>query len=260
MNVVLNVVLNELRGDVFWITLNRPDKRNAINPEVIAGIAAGFREAQANPATRAIVLTGAGDKAFCAGGDLQPGAAFVFDFAEPTSEYANLFRLAKACPLPSIARINGACMAGGMGLMCMTDLAIAADNVQFGLPEARLGLFPFQVLSLMKDQIGSRKLREYALIGKPFSAQEAKQAGLLNHVVPAAQLDEKLDELLANLVANSPSAIRRGKYALRAIEAMSFEQAIAFTESQLALMSQTEDAKEGLGSFNEKRKPRWSGK
>jgi methylglutaconyl-CoA hydratase len=256
----MSVVLHELRGEAFWIILNRPDKRNAINAEVIAGIAAGFREAHANPAARAIVLTGAGDKAFCAGGDLQPGGAFVFDVAEPTSGYANLLRLARDCPLPSIARVNGVCMAGGMGLMCMTDLAVAADHAEFGLPEVRLGLFPFQVLSLIKEQIGPRVLREYALAGKPFTAHDAKAAGLLNHVVPAAQLDEKLDEMLASLLANSPSAIRRGKYALRAIESMSFDQAIAFTESQIVLMAQSEDAKEGLASFNEKRKPLWTGK
>ena len=142
----MSAVLSEVRGKVQWITLNRPDKRNAINAEVIAGIAEGFERAQSNPEVRAIVLTGAGDKAFCAGGDLKPGAAFEFDVAEPTAPYANLFRLVRNCPLPSIARINGACMAGGMGLLCMTDIAVAAEHVQFGLPEARIGLFPFQVL------------------------------------------------------------------------------------------------------------------
>lgn len=256
----MSAVLSEVRGKVQWITLNRPDKRNAINAEVIAGIAEGFERAQSNPEVRAIVLTGAGDKAFCAGGDLKPGAAFEFDVAEPTAPYANLFRLVRNCPLPSIARINGACMAGGMGLLCMTDIAVAAEHVQFGLPEARIGLFPFQVLSLMKEQIGPRLLREYALTGRAISAQEARDAGLLNHVVPAAQLDAKVEELLASLVANSPTALRRGKYALRAIESMDFEQSLAFNESQLTLMAQSEDAREGIASFNEKRKPTWTGK
>lgn len=256
----MSTVLQELRGEVFWITLNRPEKHNALNSEVLAGIAAGFRAAHASSATRAIVLTGAGDKAFCAGADLQPGAAFVFDTSEPSSEYANLLRLAKASQLPSIARVNGACLAGGMGLLCMTDLAIAADHAQFGLPETRLGLFPFQVLSLLKSVIGPRVLRECALTGKPLNAEEARTAGLLNYVVPATQLDEKLEDILTSLIANSPSAIRRGRYALNAIESMSFEQALAFTEGQLALMALTEDAREGLAAFNEKRRPIWTGK
>lgn len=256
----MSVVLHDRRGAALWITLNRPEKRNAINAEVIAGIAAGYRSVQSDPSIRCIVLTGAGDESFCAGGDLKPGAAFEFDVAEPTSEYANLLRIARACPVPSVARVNGACMAGGMGLMCMTDLAIAAEHAQFALPEARLGLFPFQVLSLMKELIGPRILREYALIGKPFGANEAKQAGLLNHVVPAAQLDQKVDEILCSLAANSPTAIRRGKYALRAIESMSVDEALAFSEGQLALIAQTDDAKEGLASFNEKRPPKWTGR
>ena len=256
----MTVVLHERRGEVFWITINRGEKRNAINRDVIAGISDGFRAAQSHPSARAIVLTGVGEKAFCAGADLEPGSALTFDVAHPSSPYANLLRLVAACPLPSIARVNGACLAGGVGLMCMTDLAIAADHVQFGLPEVRIGLFPFQVLSLLKDQVGPRILREYALTGKTFSAHEAKAVGLVNHVVPAAQLDEKLNEILADLGANSPSAIRRGKYALRAVESMNFEQALSFCESQLALMAQTEDAKEGIASFNDKRRPRWTGK
>lgn len=256
----MNVVRLERRDRVQWITLDRPQQRNAINGEVIEGITQGFLSAQADPEIRAIVLTGEGDKAFCAGGDLKPGKAFAFDVAEPTAPYANLLRLARNCPLPSVARINGACMAGGMGLLCMTDLAIAADHAKFGLPEAKLGLFPFQVLSLLKDQIGPRILREYVLTGRTFGAEEAKSIGLINQVVPAADLDAKLAELLESLVFNSPTALRRGKYALRAIESMSFEQAIAFTESQLTLMAQSEDAREGMAAFNEKRKPTWTGK
>lgn len=256
----MSAVRIERRDRVQWITLDRPQQRNAINGEVIDGIAEGFRRAQADPEVRAVVLTGEGDKAFCAGGDLKPGTAFAFDVAEPTAPYANLLRLARNCPLPSVARINGACMAGGMGLLCMTDLAIAADHARFGLPEARLGLFPFQVLSLLKDQIGARILREYVLTGRTFGADEARSIGLINQVAPAADLDTRLAELLDLLVSNSPTALRRGKYALRAIESMSFEQAIAFTESQLTLMAQSQDAHEGMAAFNEKRKPTWTGK
>lgn len=255
-----DAVLFEKRERAFWITLNRPDKRNALNKEVIAGIREGYRRAHADPAVRVIVLTGAGDKAFCAGGDLQPGAGFVFDFSQPNVDYADMLRDAQNATLPSIARINGVCMAGGIGLLCMTDLAVAADHAQFGLPEVKIGLFPMQVLSLLQRIAPRRTVREWCLSGEPFDALEAKEGGLLNHVVPAAELDAKTQWLVERLAHKSPTAIRRGKYAMRALEAMSFDEGIAYTESQIALLAMTEDAKEGLASFNEKRKAVWTGR
>jgi len=132
--------------------------------------------------------------------------------------------------------------------------------VAFGLPEVKVGVFPMQVMSLLQRIAPRRLLREWALSGEPFDAAAALQAGLLNHVVPAAELDAKVQWLVQRIVDKSPTAIRRGKYALRAIESMSFDQAIAYTESQIALLAMTEDAKEGLASFNEKRRPRWPGR
>lgn len=254
------VVLHEVKDSAFWITINRPDKRNAIHHGVIQGIREGLRLAHANPAIRVIVLTGAGDKAFCAGGDLQPGKGFAFDFAKPNVAYADLLREAQQATLPMIARINGTCMAGGMGLACMTDFAIAADHALFGLPEVKVGVFPMQVMSLLQDLVPRRTVREWAITGEPFSAHEALAAGLLNHVVPASELDHKTQWLIERIVDKSPTAVRRGKYAMRAIEAMSFEQSIAYTESQIALLAMTEDAREGLAAFNDKRKPVWTGR
>ena len=177
-------VLHEKRGAAFWITLNRPEKHNAINNGVIAGISAGISAAIADGDVRAIVLTGAGDKAFCAGGDLAPGGGFNFDFSQPRTAYGNLMRQAQNCPLPIIAAVNGVCVAGGMGLLVMVDMAVAVEGARFGLPETKIGLFPMQVLSLMKDLVPMRILREWALSGEPFDATEAKAAGLLNHIVP----------------------------------------------------------------------------
>lgn len=254
------VVLHELRGRAFWITINRPDKRNALNADVIAGIREGYRQAHAHPEVRAIVLTGAGHRAFCAGGDLQPGQGFAFDLSRPNVDYADLLREAHGATLPTIARINGACMAGGMGLLCMTDLAVAADDATFGLPEVKVGVFPMQVMSLLQDLVPRRRVREWALSGEPFGAAEALQWGLVNRVAPPAELDTQVEALLGRIVDKSPMAIRRGKYALRAIEAMSFDQAIAYTESQIALLAMTEDAREGLAAFNDKRKPVWPGR
>src|ERR1700721_2989262 len=127
-------VLLEKRGQAFWITINRPEKRNAINRDVIAGIAKGYRAAHDDNDVRVIVLTGTGDKAFCAGADLQhTGAAFAADFSQPNVAYADLLRLSQNATKPAIARVAGVCMAGGMGLLCMTDMAGAADPVLFGM-------------------------------------------------------------------------------------------------------------------------------
>jgi len=253
-------VLIETRDAVQWLTINRPDKRNALHGGVIAALRDGLRQAHENPSVRAIVLTAAGDKAFCAGGDLQPGKAFVFDFSRPNVDYADLLRDAHAATLPIVARVNGTCMAGGMGLLCMADMAVAADHALFGLPEVKVGVFPMQVLSLLQNLVSPRLVREWALTGEPFGAIDAQAAGLLNYVVPASELDAKVDWLIGRLIDKSPTAIRRGKYAMRAIEAMSFEQAIAYTESQIGSLALTEDAREGMAAFNEKRKPAWTGR
>jgi len=253
-------VLLEKRGAACWITINRPDKRNAINQEVIDGIREGYRLAHVDPEVRVIVLTAAGEKAFCAGGDLQPGKGFAFDYARPNIDYADLLRIAQSATLPSIARVNGVCMAGGMGLLCMVDMAVAADSALFGLPEVKVGVFPMQVLSLLQHLVLPRVLREWCITGEPFDAPTALQYGLLNYVVPAAELDAKTQWLIERMADKSPTAIRRGKYAMRAMGSMSFEQGIAYTESQIALLALTEDAKEGLAAFNEKRKPVWTGK
>ena len=253
-------VLYDKRGHAFWITINRPDKRNALNASVIAGIVDGFRRAHEDNDVRVIVLTGAGDKAFCAGADLQPGAGFAFDLSQPNLAYADMLRAAQNATKPTIARINGVCMAGGIGLLCMTDMAVAADNVIFGLPEVKVGVFPMQVLSLLQTIAPPRLVREWCFTGEPFSASEAKEAGLLNHVVPATELDAKVEWLVGRLTDKSPTAIRRGKYAMRALASMSFDQGIAYTESQIALLAMTQDAKEGLAAFAEKRKPVWTGK
>jgi enoyl-CoA hydratase/carnithine racemase len=253
-------VLHEPRGPAFWITINRPGRRNAIHQGVIDGIREGLRRAHADEGVRVIVLTGAGDQAFCAGGDLRPGEGFAFDFSRPRLAYGELLREAQDATLPIVARINGACMAGGMGLAAMGDFAVASEHAVFGLPEVRLGLFPMQVLSLLQTLVPPRTVREWAFTGEPFSAAQACAAGLVNHVVPAAELDAKVQWLVDRIADKSPTAIRRGKAALRALAAMSFDEAIAYTEAQIGLLTLTEDAREGLAAFNAKRKPVWTGR
>ncbi|MBL8265354.1 enoyl-CoA hydratase-related protein [Steroidobacter sp.] len=250
----------ERRGAIYAITIDRPDRRNALNSDVIAAIAAGYEAAHADSQARVIVLSGTGDKAFCAGADLAPGKNFAFDLSKPTIDYADLARLARRATLPTIARVNGACMAGGMGLLGLADLAVAADHAVFGLPEVRIGLFPMQVIALLQPLVPARVLREWCLTGERFDAHTARAAGLVNYVVPAAELDAKVEALANSLIAGSPTAIRRGLYAFQSMEDMSFAQALAFAESQIALAAGTQDAREGLASFNERRAPVWTGR
>lgn len=246
------------RGSVLWLTIQREERRNALSPGVLAGLAGALAQAQDDRGLRAVVLTGAGSKAFCAGADLQSGQSFAFDFSEPTGAFGRLLRQARACHVPLVARVNGACMAGGMGLLALCDLAVAAPHAVFGLPEVKVGLFPAQVLAVLQHLLPRRQLAELCLTGESLSAEQALALGLLNHV--DADLDGRVEWLLRRLADQSPAAIRRGLYTLKSIESMAFEEAMAFTESQIALFAQTEDAREGIAAFREKRAPRWTGR
>ena len=243
---------------VLRLTIQRESRRNAISPAVINALAAALTSANSDRSLRAIVLTGAGDKAFCAGADLQSGQSFQFDYAEPTQGFANLLRLSRQMTVPMVARVNGACMAGGMGLLAMCDLAVAAPHAQFGLPEVKVGVFPAQVLSVLNGLIGARALTELCITGEPIGAEEALRLGLINRV--SEDLDAGVDALLKRFLDKSPAAIRRGLYVMKRIGAMSFEESMAFTESQIGLIALTEDAAEGQAAFREKRPPRWSGR
>ena len=159
-------VILEKKGAALWITINRPEKRNAMNADVIAGIADGYRRAHDDTDVRTIVLTGAGEKAFCAGADLaNSGSAFAQDFSRPNGDLADLMRLSQNATKPAIARVNGVCMAGGMGLLCMTDMAVAADTAIFGLPEVKVGVFPMQVLALLQSIAPRRLVNEWCITG-----------------------------------------------------------------------------------------------
>lgn len=251
-------LLVEQRGPVLWLTIQREARRNAVSHGVLAAMARAIDGAQAQRDIRAIVVTGAGDKAFCAGADLQADQAFTTDYSEPQGHVARVLRAAKASTVPLIARVNGACMAGGMGLLAMCDLAVAARHATFGLPEVKVGVFPAQVLSVLQHQIPRRKLAELCLTGEPLDSAQALEYGLVNYVDD--NLDGKLQGLLERLLDKSPAAIRRGLYTMKKIEAMAFEEAMSFTESQIALFTLTEDAKEGQAAFKEKRKPVWPGR
>ena len=252
-------ILTETRGAALWITINREARRNALNPDVIAGIHQAVSSTQSDSSIRAVVITGTGDKAFCAGADLTRGTGVFTDApTEPTTDFGRLARTVRELGIPLVARVNGACVAGGMGIMSLCDLAIAADHARFGLPEGKVGVFPMQVLVYLRRMIGSRHVNELCLTGALISAQRAHDIGLVNQVVPASELDAAVDQLLQQLYATSPVALRRGKVAIHAMEEMAFADALSMAEAQIALTSRTEDAAEGLAAFNEKRSPRWA--
>jgi enoyl-CoA hydratase/carnithine racemase len=248
----------ETRDRTLWIAINRAERRNALNPQVIAAIYEAMLAASKNTSLRAVVLTGTGEKAFCAGADLTEGTG-VFTAAanEPTTDFGRLARVVRQIGIPIVARVNGACVAGGMGLLSLCDLAIAADHARFGLPEVKVGVFPMQVLVYLRRTIAPLHLNYLCLTGELIPAAQALQIGLVNEAVPYAELDARLLALLDLLGKGSPAALRRGKYAMRALESMDFDAALAFAESQIALAAQTDDAREGLAAFQEKRAPGW---
>ncbi len=257
----MNEVLAERRGMVQWITINREERRNAMNDAVTEAISAGLAAAAADPEVRAVVLTGAGDKAFCAGADLSAGSgSFQYDYSKVGLSFVRMMKQARDLTLPLIARVNGHAMAGGMGMLGMCDMAIGVDTARFGTPEVKIGVFPMQIMAVLQRLIPSRKLYEMALTGEPITAAEALEIGLLNYVVPPADLDIKLDWLLSRLLDKSPTAIRRGKYAMRVTEQLNFDQSAVFMEAQIGTLALTQDAAEGRAAFIAKRAPVWPGR
>ena len=259
-NPTTPVVLIEQRGRALWLTINREERRNALNPEVIRGLHAGIEQATRTAGLRAIVLTGAGAKAFCAGADLSSGTD-VFGpqgLDEPTTDFGRLARRVRELGIPLVARVNGACVAGGMGLMALCDLAIAADHARFGLPEVKVGVFPMQVLVYLRRLIGPRQVNELCLTGELIGAARAYDIGLINEVAAHDQLDARVDVLLERLAAASPVALRRGKAVIAAMDGLAFHDALVLAEAQIAIASRTSDAREGVAAFNDKRKPQWA--
>jgi enoyl-CoA hydratase/carnithine racemase len=253
---MMSDILTEHRGAALWITINREERRNAMNKAVLAGIQDAI--AHLDPSVRAVVLTGAGRRAFCAGADLSGGTStFIQGLDEPTTDFGQLARRVRELGVPLIGRINGDCVAGGMALMGLCDLAVVADHARFGLPEAKVGVFPMQVLVFLRGIVGARHLNEMCLTGELIPAARAYEIGIANQVVPFEALDASVEALLGKLALMSPVALRRGKYAIAAMERMAFPEAMAFAETLISVTSLTDDATEGLAAFNERRKPRW---
>jgi enoyl-CoA hydratase/carnithine racemase len=254
------ILLSERRGDVQWLTINRPESMNQVVWELFPLLADGVQSAQNDPAVRAIVLTGAGERFFCGGGDLAADEVRSARGLAPdwlSHPLTRLFDAVERCALPIVARVNGHAMAPGLSLLAMVDLAVAADRAVFGLPEARVGLANTLGLAYLQRLVPRRKLLELMLTAEPVDAREALTLGLVNYVVPAAELDAKVDWLLARLVDKSAEAIRRGKHAFKAMQDMTLPQALALGNAAAGNMLLTEAFRVGVRAFHERRTPEW---
>jgi enoyl-CoA hydratase/carnithine racemase len=256
-------VLYEVAAGVARVTINRPEARNALSPAVMEGLLAAFGRAAADPEVRAVVLTGAGDRAFCAGGDLGgPGFAqkSALERHHDRRTFADLFRAMNRLGKPLIARVRGHCLAGGFGLALGCDLVVASDDSTFGTPEVKRGLMPMMIMATIFRNVGRKKGMELLLTGDRLTAAEAERFGLINHAVPAERLDATVDELLAKVLAMSPAVLRLGRDAFYAMQDMEFERALDYLQAMLTVNLASEDAVEGVRAFLEKRDPVWKGR
>jgi len=259
----MSVVRTIRDGSVLTIQIDRPQVRNALNEDVAQGIEAALDAAESAGDVRAVVLTGAGDKAFCAGGDLRPaadGTPFTIDPANPRHFIARMLRRMDACRLPLIARVNGHALAGGMGLVCACDLAVMNQDALIGVTEVKIGMFPAMILPYLLRMVPTRRVMELCITGEPVTGAQAAAEGWINHAVPADQLDAKMDWLLSRIIDKSPTGIRLGKQGLSKIREMTTDNALEYAQFMLANMARTEDVREGLAAFAEKRKPDWTGR
>jgi enoyl-CoA hydratase len=248
----------ELRGPAAWITIDREERRNALSAEVIDGLLEALRRASASEEAVVVVLTGAGERAFCSGGDITGFAADTADSAP-----AAIGRLLDALwhhPEPTVARVNGRALGGGFGLMMACDLAVAAADVEVGLPEINLGLWPHVITAVVQRTVPRRLALELMVTGRRVAADQALRSGLVNRVVPREGLDAAVDELVAEIASKSPAILRLGKRSFTGAEELGFAAAIQHLKERLAENFEEEDLAEGVSAFLEKRAPRWKGR
>jgi enoyl-CoA hydratase/carnithine racemase len=247
---------------VLVVTLNRPQASNAMNTQMGLDLMELFEGFQiAFDEVRSIVLTGAGNKAFCAGGDLKERRGMTDEaWAAQHAVFERMLRAILACPLPVIAEVNGAAYGGGCELAAAADFVYAADNARFALTEVTLGIMPGAGgTQTLPRAVGMRRAKEIILTGKPFTAVEAERWGLVNTVVPLARL---MDEALATarrIAENAPISVRQAKQAVQRGMQMSLSDGLAFEIEAYNRIVPTEDRREGINAFNEKRKPAFRG-
>ncbi|MBX5481165.1 MAG: enoyl-CoA hydratase/isomerase family protein [Myxococcaceae bacterium] len=252
----------EVSGPAARLVIDRPKARNALSARAIEKLLEGIARAEADPAVRVIVLTGSGGTIFCAGGDLTSmagGDGFLAGH-ERRRAYGLLMRRIQDATLPTIARVNGHALAGGLGLVLACDVAIAASSAELGLPEIDVGLFPMQVIALLQRHVGRKRALELVMAGDRLSAQQALEWGLLNRVVPPAELDGAVAAMVEKLAGKSRAVLELGRRAFYTAEDLPLGPAVEHLATQLSLNVLLEDAGEGVSAFLDKRRPRWKDK
>ena len=250
-------------GAVTTVTIQRPEARNALDAATLDGLIEAFRAADADEHTRVIVLTGAGDKAFCAGADLRSGLTSdpsAVDGHEQRGLLRRLFATTESLSTPLIGRINGHALAGGLGVALACDLLVAVDEATFGTPEVHVGLWPHIISALLVQHLGPKRALEWMMTGRRYPALEAERLGLVNRVVPREQLDTAVADLAAELVRGAPLALALGRRSYLEARSMEPTAAMAYLHGMLDLQVQTEDAAEGITAFLERRDPVWRGR
>jgi len=249
-------LLYEMKGPIAWITITREVRRNALSLEAIDLFFDYLGRAEADETVRAVCLTAAGDKAFCSGADLASGMGGGGHMAGAV-KYANLLKRMSNFSKPLVARVNGHCLAGGLGLMLSCDIAYASEGAKFGTPEVNVGLFPMMIGALIFRNAGRKKALEMIYTARMLSAAQAEQMGLITRAVPADELDRVVNETLSDIAAKAPLAVEMGRKALAEVEDMPLSQALDLLCHRLADVASTEDAVEGMTAFIQKRQPVW---
>ena len=254
-------LLYRVKDNIAYLTINREKQRNAINLEVLNLFLERLDEAEKDESVRAVCITGSGDRAFCSGADLGGGMGKGGpDGLRAFKDYARLLKRISGFPKPTVARVNGSCVAGGTGFMLACDIVIATDKAKFGTPEVNVGLFPMMIGALIYRNVLRKKAMEMVLLGERLTARQAQEMGLLTRAVPPESLDDEVNKVLKALAKKSPIGMKIGKEAFYAMSDMPFEAALDFLAEKLTEVAATEDAVEGITAFIEKRDPVFKGK
>jgi enoyl-CoA hydratase/carnithine racemase len=256
------VVRYEVTDGVATVTLNNPEKRNMLSGQMLAELVDAMKRARDDEEARAVVLTGAGEKVFCAGADLGGFAADVPLVAKHFASdlFLEFFRLMPRLGKPSLCAANGHVLAGGMGLALSCDLLIAKEGATFGTPEINVGAFPYMIMAIIYRNVPRKKVNEMMLLGERLSAEQAVEYALANKVVPAAEFDAAVAEWAGKLASKSSVLMRLGHDAMYRQQDMALDDALDYLRSQLSLTFSTEDIVEGVAAFFEKREPQWKGR
>jgi len=255
-------LIYNIKNSVAWITINRMSQRNAISVQAMDLFLEALAQASNDSEVRAVCITGSGDKAFCSGADLG-GSMNMQDkqsVQKSFQKYSNLLYTLSTFPKPTVAKINGYCLAGGTGFMLASDIVIARSDTKFGTPEVNVGLFPMMIGALIFRNVPRKKAMEMILLGEKLTANQALDMGMLTRIVPYEQLDYEVDQVLEKLCEKSPLSIKMGKQAFIEAEQKPLKDAIDYLSLKLFEVASTEDAIEGISAFLEKRHPVFKGK